>query len=95
MDITSSVIDGLAHRIAADGVAAHVAEVVELASTADACAAPGAALQVLLDGTAAPVARQRAFGIVTRAMAAADGAPVGPARTGCAQRAAATAQPAT
>lgn len=58
----------LAAAVAADGAAAHHAELVALAVRAAACGAPAAACEVLADGQAPDVLRARALFHVLRTL---------------------------
>lgn len=62
----------LAWKVAHDGAAAHDVEVTALAALAVEKGLASTAAEILADRTAPDVVRQRAFGLVTTALAAAD-----------------------
>ena len=73
-EITESEVIDLAHAVAADGPAAHEGALRRLAAVVAAVVRPtprtDVALEVLLDRTAAPALRARAFSLVSAALVA-------------------------
>jgi hypothetical protein len=65
-----SLVETLAWQVAADGVARHEAAVRTLADQAVAAGAAPVVAQVALDATAPPAVRERAFGLLARAVLA-------------------------
>jgi hypothetical protein len=65
-----SLVDTLAWQVAADGVARHEAAVRPLADRAVAAGASPVVAQVALDAAAPPAVRERAFGLLARAVLA-------------------------
>lgn len=61
--------DDLAHAIAEDGMGPHEETLLQMAKAAARAGVSPTLLAALLDQTAAPVVRQRAFGTMMRAMA--------------------------
>ncbi|HMJ74582.1 MAG TPA: hypothetical protein VK507_01350 [Iamia sp.] len=72
--ITEAEVDDLAHAVATDGPAAHERRLRSFAAAVVAVVRPSprtdVAVEVMLDRTAAPVLRSRAFSLVSAALTA-------------------------